>query len=357
MTRLSQAWEAERCSANLFICLGKYVRRQDENLLTQALAALFNNSGRFRSDLLHRLGGDAGVSTVAVTQPSRKLKDGRIIVDLEIRKPKTEHPEFVLEAKVNAPLTEWQLKRYAEFLKKRRGKSRLVIVTASGIDSELKGLLPESHTTWLTWAEIAEMAIRPAHRSKVERMLCEQFYQFLQYRGIPMAPSISAGAFRKLSIFNRLVHGERDSLHEGGIHAVETVAVRLQVFAETAWAPLARGMNQFDRIYSYRDAGSVEICSGFYRSYPTRSAVAERYISIGVDCSDLRMFVYGGWKLRRNHEEYRSEDRGEYLKRWTKPQTQSFFTSPLADANGHTLTRELVKQFKGFERSPYGSGR
>ena len=78
-------------ATNLFLTLGKFVVRQQENFLTQGLATIFNSSPAFRLDFgsllaSRRLDGrkvDLRAS-LAKTQQSSDLGHGRIIVDTEI---------------------------------------------------------------------------------------------------------------------------------------------------------------------------------------------------------------------------------------------------------------------------------
>src|SRR5438552_878985 len=105
-------------ATNLFLTLGKFVIRQQENLLTQGLATIFNSSPAFRRDFgallaSRRLDGrKADIRTShAKTQQSSNLGHGRIIVDMEIA-DRNAASHYIIEAKLEQFLTGSQLKKY-----------------------------------------------------------------------------------------------------------------------------------------------------------------------------------------------------------------------------------------------------
>jgi hypothetical protein len=353
---------------NLFSILGKYVQRQNENLLTQSLAALFNNSRVFKHDLLdlfRRRSEGKRLGTTgeprAVTQRSRSLKKGRILVDLEIHCGGDPSPEYVVEAKLTAPLSRKQVRHYAEFLEQGRGKSRLVLITRAGVDTELKELLPKS-TLWLTWTEIAELAVRPAYRSKTERFLCGQFYEMLKERGIPMVPSVTSGEYKKLASLNRFVRSKSTrSLHESSIDTINNVIARMREFADHNWSSLQDdGYKRYARLYAVRPSKGngvksphAEIVVGFYL-WKKRKHVHGRDICLELDCNDMRLSVWGGWELGEHHPEYDDDDDqwGEYLKKWTRVRSFSLFKEPFDDAQKEIQT-QLEKCLRQFKKSRY----
>ena len=79
-------------NTNLFLTVGRYVRRQRENLLTQSFAAIFNSSPAFRCELADLLASRRSDRLKvdlrgcrAHTQQSSNLGNERIIVDAELR--------------------------------------------------------------------------------------------------------------------------------------------------------------------------------------------------------------------------------------------------------------------------------
>ena len=353
---------------NLFSMLGKYVKRQNENLLTQSLAALFNHSRVFQDDLFELFRSrseDKGTGTTsvscAVTQKSQFLRKRRILVDMEIRCGDDPSPQYVVEAKLTAPLSPKQVRNYAEFLKRRRGKSRLVLVTKAGIDSELKRLLPKN-TLWITWTEIAELAVRPAYRSKTERFLCGQFYEMLKERGIPMVPSVTSGEYKKLELLNRFVESKSTkSLHKISIDIINNVMARMQEFVGHNWSKLTdNGYKPYTRLYAVRPSKNngvktphAEIEVGFYL-WKKRKHVHERYICLMLECDNMRLSVWGGWTLAKTHPEYNTDENrwGKYLKKWTLPQSRLLFKKPLTDAQMGIQT-QLEKCLRQFKNSRY----
>jgi hypothetical protein len=350
---------------NLFLVLGKYIQRQNENLLTQSLAVLFNRCPVFRDDLLalfrrrseDKRSGTTGVSC-AVTQKSQVLRNRRILVDMEIRCGDDPSPQYVVEAKLTAPLSPKQARKYSEFLKRQRGRSRLVLITMAGVDSELKKLLPKN-SLWLTWTEIAELAVCPAHRSITERSLCEQFHEMLNERGIPMVPSVTFGEYRKLALLNRFVESKRtEGLHKNSIDVTNNVMARMQIFTDANWSSLTDyGYKPFARLYAYRPSQNngvkspyAEITVGFYY-WKKRKHVHERYIYLALDCKHMKLHVWGGWGVGRSHPEH-GADGGRYLKEWRKPESRLLFKKPLPDAQREIQT-QLEKCLRQFKKSRY----
>jgi hypothetical protein len=351
---------------NLFSVLSKYVERQNENLLTQSLAALFNHCPVFQKDLLdlfrRRSEGKRSRTMgelTAFTQNSHLLKNYRILVDMEIRCGSDPSPLYVVEAKLTAPLSPKQARHYSEFLKRRRGKSQFVMLTVAGVDNELKKFLPKK-TLWLTWTEIAELAVRPAHKSKIERFLCGQFYDMLSERGIPMIPSLSFGEYEKLDFLNKfLASSSTKHLHKNSIDVINCVMARMQNFADVSWSSLTDyGYKPFARLYAFRpsknngvESSFADIQVGFFR-WKKRKQVYERSIYLGIDCDDMRLYVYGAWSVGKKHPEYDADSWGKYLKKWTLPQSRLLFKKPLPDAQREIQT-QLEKCLRQFKRTRY----
>ena len=238
-------------------------------------------------------------------------------------------------------------------------KSRLVLITKAGIDSELKKLLPKN-TLWLTWTEIAELAVRPAHRSKTERFLCGQFYEMLKERGIPMVPSVTSGEYKKLALLNRFVESKSTkSLHKISIDMINNVMARMREFADHNWSRLTDdGYKQYDRLYAFRPSKgngvkspNAEIEVGFYL-WKKRKHVHERYICLALECDDMKLSVWGGWTLGKSHPEYDADPGGRYLKKWTLPQSRLLFKKSLPDAQMEIQT-QLEKCLRQFKKSRY----
>lgn len=286
----------------------------------------------------------------AVTQDYQYLKNQRIVVDMEIRSKINNSILYVIEAKLTAPFTAKQAGKYSEFLKRWRGQSQLVLITMGGIDPELKTLLPPN-TLWLTWTELAELAVRPGPRSRVERFLCGQFHEMLKEREVPMLRSLTSREYMTLGRLVRFIEF-KTSLHKDTIEMINNVMARMQIFVENSWGSLLdRGYKRFGRLYSQATHPHVEIVAGFYRE-EKRKHISERNIQLSLDCDNMRLNVWGGWFLKKGHPEYDEDSNGEYLKRWTLPQSRLLFKKPLPDAQKE-IQPHLDKCLRQFIKSRY----
>ena len=194
-------------ATNLFLTLGKYILRQQENLFTQGLATIFNSSPAFRRDFgallsSRRLDGrklDIRTS-LAKTQQSSDLGHGRIIVDTEIVGRDTADTHYVIEAKVEQCLTRSQLAKYRQYLQRRATRSTLVLLTKYEVNDELLPRLPK-RTIWLTWMQLRELC-RKLKGSVVDRFLAQEFAEMLDENDIPSVDPISDGCWNKLRLFD-----------------------------------------------------------------------------------------------------------------------------------------------------------
>jgi hypothetical protein len=281
---------------------------------------------------------------------------------MEIRCGDDQSLEYVVEAKLTAPLSPKQARNYSEFLKQRRGKSQLVLITMVGVDSGLKKLLPKN-TLWLTWTEIAELAVRPAHRSRTERFLSGQFYEMLKEGGIPMVPSVTFGEYKKLALLKQFAESKSTkSLHKNSIDVINNVMARMQEFAEASWNSLKNDdYKPHARLYAARPSKNngikspfAEIEVGFYH-WKKLKHVHNRYIYLGLDCDDMRLYVVGGWTLGKSHPEYEGADwwgSCMCLKKWTLLQSRLLFKKSLRDAQ-REIQPQLEKCLRRFKKSRY----
>ena len=357
---------------NIFLTMGKYVRRQKENLLTQSLAATINHSPIFQlafARLLSKRGaksiGSNYSNLVAFTQIGEPLRSGRLVVDLELREREPDNgpvgPALViLEAKLGATLTSAQLKRYTKFLKMRKRKSDLVILTKYGIDPDLEKAAP-SGTIWLTWTEIAELYRAQKNLSNVERFLRKEFITMLEENNIPMVPPMSVTDWNRLTLLHKFAtSGRTKSLHLDAIEALKVTMDRLVIHRDSAWSSLVRkGWKPYARVFAWRndeDEHYVTVDVGFGLWGP-RKQIRYRYLELSLDCRkpSPRLSIDAGWAPRKTHSAY---DDATYstLHEWSPSSSKKLFQMPLHNALD-TLYPILKTNLSKFKRTRYFKGR
>ena len=175
-----------------------------------------------------------------------------------------------------------------------------------------------------------------------------------------MVPSVTSGEYKNLTVLNWFVEGHsRTSLTKTNVDTINNVMARMQEFAGHNWSKLRDdGYRPYTRLYAHRpsrnnDVGSpyAEIEVGFYL-WKKRKHVYERYICLALDCHDMRLSVWGGWKLEKAHPEYDTDRQDRDLKKWTLPQSRLLFRKHLPDAQEKIQT-QLEKCLRQFKKSRY----
>jgi hypothetical protein len=308
---------------NLFLALGKYVSRQQENLLTQAFVALFNHSVAFRRSFSSLVQQQVSLHTPhpdwlwARTQRTERLGDKKkLIVDAEIlsrgHSRGTEKQIALIETKLTAPLGPRQATKYAKLLmkKRKRRKAKIVIfLTKYGVDSEIASRLPSQNTAWLTWSEVGGLLQHPQRRlSALDRLLWKEFAQMLRYREIPMLPAISPSALSKLRLMSRFVGNfASEDYYCGVVHAdvirtLKSAIDRLESHRDSEWATLAKsGWKPFARVWAdwdINDEAFVHIDVGYVR-WHQKGLVCERSLRLRLECTNKpRVVIIAEWGQR-----------------------------------------------------------
>lgn len=348
---------------NLFLAVGKYVRRQNENFLTQSFAALFNNAEHFRGEFISYVSERSGQrrkvdpsALFARTQSGKKITVGRIVVDLEILKvrPQPGFPTpptlYVVEAKLSAQLSESQLRNYGDFLKKRAPEAQMVLLTRDGIDEKLTPYAPKG-AVWLTWGEVAEICKASVRTPAVEAFMRKEFVEMLEESGISFVPSISAVGWKRITLFNDFSTSRKTELNHDTFSVIDTLIERMRVHADNAWGSLtADGYKRYARVYVMREKGESPysvVCVGFYCQ--GKNAVYDRYLCLEIDCATRAMIVCAGWSLKKRHPQYDPKEYEKSLYEWTPNGTFKLFKSPLQDAvnDAHAILHRCLKQFRG----------
>jgi len=350
---------------NLFLVIGKYARRQSENLLTQNLAALFNHAEYFRKDFVSyvaarsaRVEKSDGSGFLARTQCGKRLANCRIIVDLEILEshPKLGMPTprtvFVVEAKLSAQLGPRQLKNYADYLREQGRNSQLVLLTRWGVDEALSQHIPKD-TVWLTWTEIGELCASRRNTSAVEQFIRKEFIAMLEENDISLVPSVSVSGWKKISLFNDFGTSKSSKhLHYDAFKVVNNLITRMRIHADYSWSSLAsEGYKPYAHAYVTRDKDVpyTTIAVGFF--CPGAKKVYDRYVALELNCATQKLSVYGGWDIKKGHADY-DFDWEMVLHEWTPKATLNLFNQPIYKAlakNRSILNRGLKK----FKRTKY----
>ncbi len=357
-------------NTNLFTTMGKYVLGQQENLLTQSLAGIFNNSPAFRRDFgrllsSRRTGGSAVdlKDTYARTQKPSDLRHARIIVDAEICESPDSGPCYVIEAKLEQALGKKQLDNYAKYLKTRARNATLVLLTKYGIDPELSPSMPKG-TIWLTWMEVREVCRRlqgasaKLQASNVDRFLAKEFADMLDQNDVPSVDPISAGRWKKLRLFNKHAAATGDSdVNWDTLETVTTAIARMRVFADAAWEVLtAEGYKPHARTYTWfpKETDDWEAYATVEVGYgrPARGSVYYRYIELSLDCCDLELLVVAGWGLRKDHREHGRDYWFDHMKEWPAKASRELFRRPLRESLDK-IRPDLDAALKKFKKTKY----
>jgi hypothetical protein len=350
---------------NMFLALGKYVLRQNENLLTQAFTALFNHSTSFRYAFLKLILPENKLNANdvrAFTQKAHSLSDrSRIIVDSElwcIPRISSQHRIAVIEAKLESKLHHKQAAAYAKLLKKRSSRTSLIIITKYGILDDIVRMLPRN-TLWLTWSHVAELLNSCRTSTNTDRFLSEEFIQMLKYFNIPMLPPLTKDQWARLSLINKFVTSSKDKLHIDSVDAMQLTLHRLVTHRDAAWSSLALdGWKPYAKVYVEEEESRnkkkayVNVEVGFYRLYP-KNSITQRYLCIGINCKNKpQMYIWGGWNLRKDHPDYGKDNWQVILHQWTPDRSRSIFSKSIQEALSQ-LTPNMKYSLVKFKRTKY----
>jgi hypothetical protein len=329
----------EVSSSNLFLALGKYVERQDENLLTQALVLLFNRVAPFRSALCRLLASRFRVSLpseselVARSQVSRRTTRGRIVVDMEILRRGSSTPVLLLESKLDAKLGMGQLKRYSSALQLMSNSTRLVVLTRLGIDDKLRAHTPRN-TIWLSWPMVAELAEASQRRgSQLERLLLGDFLVMTNLRGIQSIPGMTIEGMRRLSRFSHFAFTRSNRLSYITTEAVDIAFQRIREQRDSAWGSMlveGHGWRTYQYIYRWDEGAYAVLAAGCWTPRP-RKGVREAYITLEVACrSSPKLCVVCGEVLSPSHPKYEKGSQTSYWETWySAADTRWFLGKPM----------------------------
>lgn len=216
--------------SNLFATLADHLSHQDENYLTQTLAAVFNESRIFRRELglelKARLGRDVDFEhSFLKTQVGKWLKGRRIILDgLVVDYMGRELIAF--ENKLESGEGPGQFKKYRALL-----QCPLVVV-CKYLDPA-----PKDANLNLNWTDlylIAERCLWHLRKAGHERFFLEDWMTFLSSKGVVAPDPIRKQAWRRVMQVAKLMagEGERHSILDDPSRALgelRTILARLEL--------------------------------------------------------------------------------------------------------------------------------
>jgi len=350
-TKVANHYGDDPHSTNIFLVLGKYVERQDENLLTQALVLLFNRVVPFREafcKLLFDRSSIAEIDTnilVAHSQVGRRVYGGRVLVDMEIRLKGSSAPLFLIESKLDSGLGAGQLRNYRSALKRLPKSTRLVVLTRHGIDVGLWKYTPRK-TIWLSWPIVAEIADLTARRaSRLDQFLLRDFLYMTRLKGIPTVPRMTTDGYRRLSKFSSFAMSIKSTrLNRKTIAAIDLALQRLEEHRDSVWESLfsnGRDWRTYQNIYKWDDKCTV-LQAGFWRPRPCRN-VSESYLGLELACgAKPRLCIAKGWRFSPSHPRYTRENSGEHWEyEYSVPDTRRMFKKPMPQA-----TKDIEKNMR-----------
>lgn len=351
---------------NLFLVLGKYVERQDENLLTQSFVLLFNRVSGFRRDfcalLARRSGGRLYLDPDAVLARSQvhfQLSRGTLIADIAIG-PSNKTPSVLIEVKLGAGLGPRQLQKYREIVARHRSISQFVVITKNAVENELYASAPPG-TVWLSWSLVAEIARRTAKRApRLERLLVEDFLEMIKTKNIPMLPPMRADEWRRLAMFSRFaMRGPQHAvnLHPNTISAVDTALQCLAILRDSAWESEFKksdGWRPFLEGYKYSEETEpfVTIGAGYSRRVKKKS-IRRSFLTLELECRRKpRLVAFGGLLVTSAHKDYEAGGPSTEYYAWAPRDTAKVFRKPIYESI-EAIHDRLSYASRRFQRSRY----
>lgn len=347
-------------STNLFLVLGKYVERQHENLLTQALVLLFNRVTPFRKALCDQLSVRSGQKKIAAdgliahSQIRHTVGGGHILVDMEIYRSGSETPMYLIESKLDAGLGAAQIKKYSTTLKRLPRATRFVVLTRRGTDDSLRKIAPRK-TVWLSWPFIAEIVALSAKRaSRLDQYLVKDFLAMVKTKGIETIPAMTSDSFNRLGKLSEFAFNRSNGLLERDWSAVSLALRRLEEHRDGAWESIFSSSKNWKPYQGmYRDDDHIVLYAGFSQWKPS-AKIRERFIALELHCSAFpHLGIEHGWYLSQKHQRYTRSNSLEYDPKWvTTPFTRKLFKMDMPSALTYAEST-LRGRAKVFLRSKY----
>lgn len=365
---------------NVFRELSEHLSRQDENYLTQSLAAVFNGCPRFRAALcrllvragvrsLGKLSSDTLVMSTQVAVPARNGAGGRTRSILDAVVLNGSHHIVAIEAKLSAATSEWQMKGHLDHLRSLRCPLVLLDLAPDlgGLPEKIRqNVLP------LSWGEVLDTARRSASQSRVasyERQTMEQFMEFLSSKGAVAPDPIDESEWGVVLRLAKLMGGGGCwQIMRGALPAFEAMQkalVRLELHRDRSWSSLGESgeWTPFSGIFRWwmkdDQKGSpwgISLRAGFHRR---ARAAKVNSVTFAVELELVpceyrvapRLSVNVNRDVGREHE-LSGNLRAQWkeLATWTPRQSRSIFALEFASAH-QKVEGELAEGLSAFKRS------
>jgi len=360
--------------SNLFLVLGKYVRRQKENLLTQAIVLLFNRVASFKTaftSFVANRGGLPGARAnpdklAALSQQRKVGRERDVIVDMEVRRG--DEPLFVVESKLDSRLGETDLKRYRS-LQNRWPSVRCVFITKHGVDDSLRQEAPKD-SIWLSWHEVSGLIQSSSKRTRgLGKFLMNDFIDYARDIGIAPIPKMTAEYWFQLRRLSKFVlsglEGDPEMVISEAITAAEIALQRLRAHRDAAWQSSFR-KEEWWRPYEevrkeqdQKDNWWLTLSAGYWRGRKRNTRTVYSFVGLELWCrgEQAKLFASYGEKLAAKHRNY---DRGDPFRAkdahtWSAKETKRLFAADISDARQNTV-QQLRTVSKKFLASKFTKG-
>jgi hypothetical protein len=254
---------------NLFLTLAEHLSRQDENYLTQTLAAVFNTCPSFRSALTGKLSEKvrglqaAGLDHLRIeTQRGFTFKNERMVFDAVLVDTSRSKRWAVIEVKLDSPEGLGQYSRYRAAIE----RNVPFILLVKHVDEAV--LEPYLILSWTSIYLVAEKAARGLGRNGFERTLLEAWMEFLNANGIVSPDPIPPASWGRVLAFAQLMAGvKRGHLDKPArtLDEMRSILARLElhrdILGERGWKP--KGWKPYSLVWSDGKEGYCSVTAGF----------------------------------------------------------------------------------------------
>ncbi|MBN2561752.1 MAG: PD-(D/E)XK nuclease family protein [Phycisphaerae bacterium] len=361
---------------SLFVRLGDHLPRQEENYLTQCLAALFEGSIAFRHQFWAELAPKVGLARNlsvenmdVITQLAPSTGGERSILDMFITIG--DRHLVAIEVKFASGVSVAQLRRHLRNISRQR-HCKLVLLVANS-DVELPASV-SSRVTVLTWGDICRCVaavVGDHRRDKAERWLAEEFMKLLGTKHVVAAEPVRDKDWKRIGRIVNLWAGlERTYVGTlaSGLAALASVVSRLEWHRDHAWGELrSAGWNAFTQLYRYEEAKKsdkkrdVSILVGFRkRSNAGGRRKGVRKVSVAFELQlysnnsqvlvpRLSMYTYVRLNEKAKGDQRRLEVKGLRRKAWSGEATRKVFSLEWDKAH-EKLSSWMGKGLDAFHR-------
>jgi hypothetical protein len=342
---------------SLFLRLSEHLPREEENYLTQCLAAVFEGSKAFRrrfaSILVDRRVLPSGMSpeSLCVQTQIARLGRRRSILDFLILSGRRELA--AIEIKFAAGINNSQLERHAANIGSR---CQLVLLTRAS-DCDLPDRL-RSQVRVLSWGDVCrcgKAVLDDGRTPEDQRWLVEEFMAFLKAKHIVSADPVPIVDWPRI-VRVAAMWGGRERRSAGSfsvaLTSLSSLVSRLEWHRNESWSELDdAGWRPYTTLWRYEpnEGGklqNVSILAGYYKSPRLKSVRRSVFaVNFGIElalCSDSKkrpppqLSIWSYRSLRRAARDDGRTERThsrEYGKSFSRKVVQDLFQRDWEDAH------------------------